>query len=397
MYGRRHNRKKGRCGRSAAVPTLCLIVLAVTGAFTTTSARNTTIGHRALAIENPADTGALAVERLDSLIQQAVDTLPAGPVKNRKEALKILRAIDLLLQEKGFTHETTLLLSTSLLTGRSDCDTRTLIYLSIAKVLGYAMVPCQLQGKIPGHVFIRWNIPGKRALDWETLNGAVYCYRKNQGASRHPIRPMTLEEMEAIVHFSVALAWERSGNLTEAGNSFRRALSLYSNEALLHYAHADYLLRVFASDSKYGMKVLDMALAEADRTVELSPAFAGGYTLRAIVQDARGVRSHVLKDLNQAVALDGNDASIRYYRAMALLADSRPTRAIGEFTQAIALAQAEGGDNGQRIITASRVNRGHAYEYRARRRSGNIAKRDLRRAVKDNTAVQSALIAGNQR
>jgi len=107
-----------------------------------------------------------------------------------------------------------------------DCDTGSLIYISIAEEIGLpiSLVEITLPGGA-GHNYIRWNFDADNHLDWDT-NGRSQC-RTPSDLSQWQGVSMTRSE---VLGYSIAIragSWKKEGNLARAIQDYGAAIWLH--------------------------------------------------------------------------------------------------------------------------------------------------------------------------
>ena len=343
-----------------------------------------TIGHQLLRLEERLGASDADRRALDGLIERATAVVPDAARRGRRTARRALQSIEIALRESGFRDGSSSLLHRAMRDRRADCDTRTILYLSIAEALRLPLVAARVEGAVPGHVIIRWRLAEGRFLDWETLTGSEFV------PSNAHLRNLNRDEVVGLHHFNLGIEWARRGELVLASDSLGESLARDDTVAVVHATRAEVLLRTFVQSELRQSAALEQAFASVHRAVQMDPRDSNAHVLRSIVQYYRGRRGESMKDIRTAVRLDRQNPAARYYLGLALFKRGQTVRAIREFSRTIALGSRSGNPFGERLVLSARLQRGLAYERRRGQDGGRPTARNLVRAIRDASICLAA-------
>jgi len=198
-----------------------------------------TIGHEILDIESEAcGVPDEAYKLLDELIDHASSIqLPpptAAPGSKRQRVVALAKGIAQLLIAKGFElYIPTKTLGDALSTAAGsppskhlfDCDTGSLMYMSIAQHLGFStwLVEVTLPSG-SGHNYVRWALDGGETLDWDT-NGQAEC-KTPAGQQSYQGVSMSTDAVKGYIHWLRGSAWKEQGELDRARADYKTASAL---------------------------------------------------------------------------------------------------------------------------------------------------------------------------
>jgi len=217
------------------------------------------LGYEVLTMESEACfVPDASFQLLDSIVDQARASMngnPPGQVSWDTEARTKLTAVGDVLAKNGFgvfiPTETLgdALANRSLadgLTHMMDCDTSSLIYLTVAEEVSMPLNLVEIT--LPsgaGHNYVRWTSQPQATLDWDT-NGRAQC-RTPAGLSSWQGRSMSKPEVLGYAFALRALVWERVKDYKHALADYRSAIAgypaapgSYNNLAWLVAAKADF-------------------------------------------------------------------------------------------------------------------------------------------------------------
>jgi tetratricopeptide (TPR) repeat protein len=106
-----------------------------------------------------------------------------------------------------------------------DCDTSSLILLTVAK--SYGLPASLVDITLPsgsGHNYVRWQVDSNSYFDWDT-NGRSECTTPS-GLPSYEGRGMTHDQTKAYLFFVRALIWKKRQNYERAVADYRRATTL---------------------------------------------------------------------------------------------------------------------------------------------------------------------------
>lgn len=147
-----------------------------------------------------------------------------------------------------------------------DCDTGSLIYLTVAENLGLSVNLIDTtvsQGEF-SHTYIRWQIDGSTAMNWDT-NGEAEC---TTPANLPPQQGKPLGRNQALGYYRALRAdlWERQAKYVKALEDYREAIKLYPESAS---ARNNYAWLIATVDFEGRRNLIRDALEEARRAVNL--------------------------------------------------------------------------------------------------------------------------------
>lgn len=114
-----------------------------------------------------------------------------------------------------------------------DCDTGSIIYLTVAQVLGLPVGFVEIT--LPsgsGHNYIRWQLTADTSLDWDT-NGRGQC-QTPPNTPAHQGRPLSPLELEGYSFALRAMMWERQRAFGKALSDLTVAVQKYPESSLAH-------------------------------------------------------------------------------------------------------------------------------------------------------------------
>ena len=251
-----------------------------------------------------------AYQLLDDLIdtiQSRVSYNPHAPT-SVDQARAISRVISSTMREKGFAlYIDTQTLSDALVDRNQagepsrrifDCDTGSLIFLTIAENLGapVAMVEMPLRSSKFHHNFVRWLEGTKTLLEWD-MNLQSQC-AVPPGLTGFEGKSMSREEEVGYALTLRPFLWERQKEYDQALTDFHTAMILYSGSDV--YNNLAWLIATRAVSNRSLLK--DEALTAAEHAVELWPTanykdtLACVFALRNDYQRAIRIESEALAD-----------------------------------------------------------------------------------------------------
>jgi tetratricopeptide (TPR) repeat protein len=187
-----------------------------------------------------------------------------------EEAVDVLKIIDWVLKNKGFTYQRGILLNTGLKTKKIDCDDNSIIYLGIADVLN---LPFKLV-EVPHHAFVRWHFDEDNYFNWETTCSSKrldYIYKSKYGIPEISIKKgvylksLNTKETYSIVYGNKGLALFMAERDKEAIKALNKSLELNPKSVLAYGVKGDSLCYL----RKY-----DKAIGCYNKMLELHPKHA---------------------------------------------------------------------------------------------------------------------------
>ena len=178
---------------------------------------------------------------MDSLIDDVLAVIGDGGAATADRARRVSTTIGEVLVRRGFAYYTPIDTLGDTFERRQtpdgsalyvfDCDTSTIIYLTIAENLGLraSMVEIEWPSGDSGHFYVRWHLADGAWLDWDT-NGRYEC----QTPSDQPRQLGKALTRDEAVGYSLTLsanALERKGDYRKAIADLRQAQKLYPNSA----------------------------------------------------------------------------------------------------------------------------------------------------------------------
>ncbi|MEW4486895.1 hypothetical protein AB1L42_02380 [Thalassoglobus sp. JC818] len=199
-----------------------------------------TIAHQILDLESEvSEVTDTHYEFLEQLLSEA-ESLFANPEKlskttSRNEAMRAMASIGQLLARHGFRLRLGVNSLSEMLTRRSDrygriyyeydCDTSSLLYVSIGERLGLPIT--FVESKIPGstvnHNYVRWDFGNSTGIDWDT-NGRFV--RRPAVVGKFYGRSFSSERLLAYAYFMRGKTWDEQGNPLKSIQDYRRASAI---------------------------------------------------------------------------------------------------------------------------------------------------------------------------
>ena len=240
------------------------------------------IGFEALDLESeacfvPDKSYRLLDDVIDAVLQRLAETVPP-PAENSKADwyLAISRITGDVLEAKGFE----LFIPTDTLgdtltahydySGKPhyifDCDTSSLILLTVAEVLSLpaSMVDITLPGG-DGHNYVRWQVDAETAIDWDT-NGRAQCTTPPDLPS-YEGKNLSREQTIALVRMLRIPLWEQQGSFVRAIDGHREAMRSFPEYPSIYN---DFAWLVATKDFPERANYKDEALAAAKKAVSLN-------------------------------------------------------------------------------------------------------------------------------
>ncbi len=202
-----------------------------------------TLGHRVLNLERQlylprivngkfiqgkTEVWNYAVGRLNKIVETAVKKVPKVTEEHTTEqAKKVLQGIHGVLDHTMHGYRKQVTLSKALMGSSLDCDTGSLIYLSVGPLLGLKLSYMEARN----HAFLHCSVPKGRDFYWETTTGEVTT-RKRIGSKRISIRrggyltARSENEVLGISHQIIAGEYMERGDISKAEMETSKALKL---------------------------------------------------------------------------------------------------------------------------------------------------------------------------
>jgi tetratricopeptide (TPR) repeat protein len=239
------------------------------------------IGFEALDLESevcfvPDD----AYRLLDTIIDTVTTRAGAPPAPRDKDkqvtyALAVSRITGEVLAEMGFgLYIPTETLADALVPRSApaeeprhtvDCDTSSLILLTIAETLGLpaSLVEITLQGGA-GHNFVRWQVDQMSFIDWDT-NGRAQCFAPANSPS-YQGKAMTHDQVISYLTSIRAALWSQKGELVKSLADYRAAIALFPEHPT---AYNNFAWAVATKEFAERDKVKNEALGYADMAIKI--------------------------------------------------------------------------------------------------------------------------------
>lgn len=282
-----------------------------------------TVGHRVLSSESDACfVPDESFRLLDNLIDQALakKTIATGGATTRltrEMLLATLTQIGQTLVDNGFA----LFIPTETLgdalaprvfaggaTHIADCDTSSLIYLSVAEAMSIDMNLVDI--RLPsgaGHNYVRTLDASGSVVDWDT-NGRRVC-KTPIGLPSWQGKAMTRDETLGYTILIRASLYERQMEFDLALADFQQGVKLYPASPLGH----NNLAWLLSTRSRYATKQFSqMAVAEAREAVQIERS-ANNLDTLACAYAANGQFDLATQTGGVAATLDSSDSAIRQH------------------------------------------------------------------------------------
>lgn len=233
---------------------------------------STTTGHKVLLEDRRAETIPDAIfERLDEVISRVGDEIPGGDNQDPAVALEKLRSIERTLTQNNFVCSIPSFLVSTFAEGLQrrplstpalmhadenqlrksfieshpqeefshvDCDLSSLLYLSIAQVLG---LPVRMV-EVPRHNFVRWVFENGRSLNWDTNYGynrftdedytRIYGVEQEQVGKGVYLANMSIDNVMGYFSFCRGLTFDGIGNKEAAISEYRLSVEQHPQSPL---------------------------------------------------------------------------------------------------------------------------------------------------------------------
>ncbi len=142
-------------------------------------------------------------------------------------------------------------------------------------------------------------------------------------------------DSEYLLNIILASISCRSGNYERALELYSRALNCVSTDRVYDLGTEAVLLNRCAAYIE--LRRFELALEDANKTIELYPYSPRGYLNRGVVYFKKGESNLALADLNKAIHLDSTLALAYYNRANVWMALSKLDQAFADYTKTIEL------------------------------------------------------------
>jgi hypothetical protein len=251
---------------------------------------------------------------LDTIVDKVVERVTAANISDQaQKVLLISRTTSDVLTEMGFAlWIPTDTLSDALILRRTeadklrhifDCDTGSMILLTIAEALGVeaSLVESTIPGKDPKefvqHNFVRWPIVGQDSMNWD-MNFKEMCSTPTIGQLPFQGKELSKQQFWAYETSLRGKLWERKGSYTEASRDYLLAMRTFPEHPGAFDGFAWVVAtKVFPERSGYSDEALTAALkAVAVRedpnfldTLACVYAYKGNFT-KAAATEERAVR-----------------------------------------------------------------------------------------------------------
>ena len=183
-----------------------------------------------------------------------------------------------------------------------DCDTSSMIYLSIANNLKLhaSLVEITLKSGA-GHNYVRWPLAGGGYLDWDT-NGRAQCVTPT-GLASYEGKAMSESQVFGYVYGMRGDQQVKSGNFAAAAADFRRSWSMYpeSPKSTNNFAWL-YATKLFPGRDD----LKDEAISSAKRSVSIERS-ANNLDTYACVLAAAAQFSDAIAIAAEAIAIEGKE------------------------------------------------------------------------------------------
>lgn len=251
-----------------------------------------------------------AFQLLDSIVDDVSASAGSGFVGSVEEKLARAQIVSKLVGDTLRAHHFALFIDTVTLSDAMatnndgtdsfhtfDCDTSSLIYLTVAENLGLplSMVEITLPSDF-GHNYVRWHIDKNTFLDWDT-NGRDRCTTPVDAPSFQG-KSMTRTEILGYARALRAELWQRRKKFTAALSDLRTATTMYPNSGLAHN-NFGWLVATHDFDGRNSVKA--EALVHAERAVKLARN-ANRLDTLACVNALNGNFAAAIKLTNEAIA-----------------------------------------------------------------------------------------------
>jgi len=199
-----------------------------------------TIAHDFLDIESEFGVTNSDYQTLDNIIDEAKKRIKIKEEYTEGEARNVLKTIDEILKDMGFSFQENILLNRGLKNNKEiDCDNCVVLYLAIADILNLPLKAV----RAPEHIFVRWHFDKDNYVNWETTSAAEYSDRTYQRLNNIAdvsiendvfLESLSREETYFIAHNDKGCVFSDLGEYEEAIKSFDKAIESNPNASLVY-------------------------------------------------------------------------------------------------------------------------------------------------------------------
>lgn len=268
---------------------------------------------------------------LDEIKQKVSVILLENTKLNKRMALKILNAIHLILEEKGFRFRTTDLLSEAVNYCKddhcyySDCDTNSFIYYAVLYDLLGQKVSLISRWK---HMYIRWYFYNDTYINWETTSGFEISeedyFKLFKSNTIDELRTPT--EVISSVYYTQGIINNIKKEYTKALGFLNKAVSMAPN-ASKYYNERGVV--------NYRLDRLEDSILDYTKAIDLVPEEVAYYSNRAISYHMLGNNEEAILDFSKAIELDSKEASYYGNRGISYYITGNYKQAIKDFSSAL--------------------------------------------------------------
>ncbi len=317
-----------------------------------------TFGHWLLDLEGEADpVSAAKYAKLDEIISDAKRRIVFDPAikeakAQRKQALAVLKAIDLVLTDQNVLYpagdyDVALLrlgLSEQKLDKKMlahmlkeelnerrrdhalahadepfyvlDCDTSSIVYVAVAEAVGFELHLVDL----PDHMFVRWELSDGTHVNWDTndaeeVSDKEYAkdYRLGKKIRRQKVylSSMTKDEAKGYGYFLRSARWEEKEREEKAISDLQKAGELYSQSTQVKAELA--WLYATADCATVEQRKSSVKLAQA--ALDLEPTCAEFWDALAAAHGANGDFESAVKEAGKAMKYAETDKDRGEFKA----------------------------------------------------------------------------------
>ncbi len=174
----------------------------------------------------------VAYDRLNRLLERARAGIATKESYSTEEAITVLKSIDALLKEEGFSFKDNLLLCTGLRTGKIDCDNYSALYTAIAETVKVPVIPVYA----PNHSFVRFYFEDGSYVNWEPVKGQSLpdsYYKKTLGIAERSLQKgvylkgLSRREFVGVEYNNIGAHLMTQKKFADAASCFNMAVRLY--------------------------------------------------------------------------------------------------------------------------------------------------------------------------
>jgi len=303
--------------------------------------------YEVIHIEPKCDEKQVDFTFIEKIIQETSQNISLIDKNNPLEATNILLIIDTVIKKSGLTYEENIFLLKDMPSGysstnstnvyRGNCIVFSLLYIIVGDELH---LPLKLV-LTPGHVFVRWNYPDGKYVNWDTVAGETISndeYKQLYVCN-------TKSDLVACLYTLTGIYYEDNKMYNKAILEYNKAIQMaplltwpLNNKGSLYYDMNNY---INAIDCFSDVIRIDNTCIEAYNSRALAWQKIGNYTNGLNdINTAIGIIGNYtngLYDINTVIELDKNTAGLFLNRGNMYCSMQRYKEAIDDYLHAMDL------------------------------------------------------------